>query len=580
VGAIYRQFAVTLILTMGFSAFMALTLTPALCATLLKHEPGHDDVLPSTGFFGWWNRFFAATVKRYIGATRRMLGKPGRWLILYAAILGATGWFFTKLPGSFLPSEDQGYFLSIVQLPPAATRERALEVLETVEQHYLAQKEVAHVIGVLGFSFFGRGQNAAITFVRLKSWDERPNKENSAESVVQRANMAFFRIKQAMIFAINVPPIPELAAVGGFDFRLQDRGGLGRDKLLEARNMALGLAGKNPALVGVRPEGQEAAPQVFLSVDRVKARALGIDLGDLNETLQSTLGTAYINDFVREGRILRVQMQAEADTRRTPEDLLRLPVRNARGDMIPLAEIATASWIVGTPKLDRYNGLPSMKIAGSPAPGRSTGEALLAMEDVASKLPAGVGFEWSGSSYEERLSGTQAPFLFAVSLIVVFLCLAALYESWSIPFAVMLVVPLGIFGAVVAVSLRGLPNDVYFKVGLIAIIGLSAKNAILIIEFARELQEQGKDLIEATLEACRLRFRPILMTSIAFMFGVLPLAVSTGAGANSRIAIGTGVIGGMFTATVLAVFLVPVFFVVVRRFFPGHARHHEEKHDA
>jgi multidrug efflux pump len=580
VGAIYRQFAVTLILTMGFSAFMALTLTPALCATLLKHEAGKDDVMPTTGFFGWFNRFFAATVTRYIGATRRMLGKPGRWLVLYAAILAATGWFFTKLPGSFLPSEDQGYFLSIVQLPAGATRERSLEVLESVEKHYMAQKEVAHVIGVLGFSFFGRGQNAAITFVRLKSWDERPNKENSAESVVQRANMAFFRIKQAMIFAINVPPIPELAAVGGFDFRLQDRGGLGRDKLLEARNMALGLASQNPALAGVRPEGQEAGPQVYLTVDRIKARALGIDLGELNDTLQATLGTAYINDFVREGRILRVQMQAEADTRRTPDDLLRLPVKNARGDMIPLAEIATAKWIVGSPKLDRYNGLPSMKIAGNPAPGRSTGEALLAMEDVASKLPPGIGFEWSGSSFEERLSGTQAPFLFAVSLIVVFLCLAALYESWSIPFAVMLVVPLGIFGAVLAVHLRGLPNDVYFKVGLIAIIGLSAKNAILIIEFARELQEQGKDLIEATLEACRLRFRPILMTSIAFMFGVLPLAVSTGAGANSRIAIGTGVIGGMFTATVLAVFLVPVFFVVVRRFFPGHARHHEETHDA
>ena len=580
VGAIYRQFAVTLILTMGFSAFMALTLTPALCATLLKHEAGKDDLMPTTGFFGWFNRFFAATVTRYIGATRRMLGKPGRWLVLYAAILAATGWFFTKLPGSFLPSEDQGYFLSIVQLPAGATRERSLEVLESVEKHYMAQKEVAHVIGVLGFSFFGRGQNAAITFVRLKSWDERPNKENSAESVVQRANMAFFRIKQAMIFAINVPPIPELAAVGGFDFRLQDRGGLGRDKLLEARNMALGLASQNPALAGVRPEGQEAGPQVYLTVDRIKARALGIDLGDLNDTLQATLGTAYINDFVREGRIRRVQMQAEADTRRTPDDLLRLPVKNARGDMIPLAEIATAKWIVGSPKLDRYNGLPSMKIAGNPAPGRSTGEALLAMEDVASKLPPGIGFEWSGSSFEERLSGTQAPFLFAVSLIVVFLCLAALYESWSIPFAVMLVVPLGIFGAVLAVHLRGLPNDVYFKVGLIAIIGISAKNAILIIEFARELQEQGKDLIEATLEACRLRFRPILMTSIAFMFGVLPLAVSTGAGANSRIAIGTGVIGGMFTATVLAVFLVPVFFVVVRRFFPGHARHHEETHDA
>jgi multidrug efflux pump len=580
VGAIYRQFAVTLILTMGFSAFMALTLTPALCATLLKHEAGKDDLLPTTGFFGWFNRFFAATVRRYIDATRRMLGRPGRWLLVYGAILAATGWFFVKLPGSFLPSEDQGYFLSIIQLPSGATGERTLEVLQTVEQHYLAQKEVAHVIGVVGFSFFGRGQNAAITFVRLKSWDERPNKENSAESLVQRANMTFFRIKQAMIFAINVPPIPELAAVGGFDFRLQDRGGLGREKLLEARNIALGMASQNPNLVGVRPEGQEAGPQVLLDVNRIKARALGIDLGDLNETLQATLGTAYINDFVREGRILRVQMQAESDTRRTPEDLLRLPVKNARGDMIPLAEIATAKWIVGSPKLDRYNGLPSMKIAGGPAPGRSTGEALLAMEEVAKKLPPGVGFEWSGTSFEERLSGTQAPFLFAVSLVVVFLCLAALYESWSIPFAVMLVVPLGIFGAVLAVSLRGLPNDVYFKVGLIAIIGLSAKNAILIIEFARELQEQGKDLIEATLEACRLRFRPILMTSIAFMFGVLPLAVSTGAGANSRHAIGTGVIGGMFTATLLAVFLVPVFFVVVRRFFPGHARHHEEKHDA
>lgn len=576
VGAIYRQFAVTLILSMIFSAAMALSLTPALCATLLKHESGQGDVLPTTGFFGWWNRFFAATVNRYTGATRRILGKPGRWLVVYAAILAATGWFFAKLPGSFLPSEDQGYFISIVQLPPAATRERTLEVLSAVEQHYMAQKEVAHVIGVAGFSFFGRGQNAAIAFVRLKGWDERPGKEQDADAIVQRANKAFSRIKQAMIFAINVPPIPELAAVGGFDFRLQDRAGLGRDKLLEARNMALGMAGKNPVLLGVRPEGQEAGPQLFLEVDRPKARALGIDLGELNDTLQATLGTAYINDFVRQGRILRVQMQADAQVRRTPDDILRLPVRNARGDMIPLGEIATAKWIVGSPKLDRYNGLPSMKIAGGPAPGRSTGDAMNAMEDIAAQLPPGIGFEWSGSSYEERLSGVQAPFLFAVSLIVVFLCLAALYESWSIPFAVMLVVPLGIFGAVLAVTLRGLPNDVYFKVGLIAIIGLSAKNAILIIEFARELQEQGKDLIEATLEACRLRFRPILMTSIAFMFGVLPLALSTGAGANSRHAIGTGVIGGMLTATVLAVFLVPAFFVVVRRIFPGHARHRLE----
>lgn len=575
-GAIYRQFAVTLVLTMVFSALMALTLTPALCASFLKHQHGQDDVLPSTGFFGWWNRFFANTVKRYTGATRRMLGKPGRWLVVYTVILAATGTLFMKLPGSFLPSEDQGYFLSIVQLPPGATRERTLEVLSTVEQHYLAQKDVAHVIGVAGFSFFGRGQNAAITFVRLKDWDERPNKESGAESLVQKANMAFFRIKQAMIFAINVPPIPELAAVGGFDFRLQDRGSLGREKLLEARNMALGLAAKQPALVGVRPEGQEAGPQVLLDIDRLKASALGVNLADLNDTLQSTLGTAYINDFVRQGRILRVQMQADAEVRRTPEDILRLPVRNGRGDIMPLAEIASAKWVVGSPKLDRYNGLPSMKIAGSAAPGRSTGEAMAAMEVVASQLPPGIGFEWSGTSYEERQSGSQAPFLFAISLIVVFLCLAALYESWSIPFAVMLVVPLGIFGAVLAVTLRGLPNDVYFKVGLIAIIGLSAKNAILIIEFARELQERGMELIEATLEACRLRFRPILMTSIAFIFGVLPLAISTGAGANSRIAIGTGVMGGMITATVLAVFLVPVFFVVVRRIFPGHRRHSAE----
>ena len=575
-GAIYRQFAVTLVLAMGFSALMALTLTPALCASLLKHEAG-TDVLPSTGFFGWFNRKFKATTQNYVGATRRMLGRPGRWLLVYGAILAATGWLFAKLPGSFLPDEDQGYFISVMQLPPGATRERTLEVLSTVEQHYLKQTEVEHVIGVAGFSFFGRGQNAAITFVRLKGWDERPGKEHAAGSIVQRANMAFFRIKQAMIFAINVPPIPELAAVGGFDLRLQDRGGLGREKLLEARNMALGLAGQNPVLVGVRPEGQEAGPQVFLDVDRLKARTLGIDLADLNDTLQSALGVAYVNDFVRQGRILRVQMQAEAETRRTPEDILRLPLKNARGDMIPLSEVATAKWIVGSPKLDRYNGLPAMKISGSAAPGRSTGEAMAAMEEVARKLPPGVGFEWSGTSFEERQSGSQAPFLFGISLIVVFLCLAALYESWSIPFAVMLVVPLGVFGAVSAVSLRGLPNDVYFKVGLIAIIGLSAKNAILIIQFARELQDQGKELIEATLEACRLRFRPILMTSIAFIFGVLPLAISTGAGANSRHAIGTGVMGGMIAATVLAVFLVPVFFVVVRRFFPGHARHHEEK---
>jgi multidrug efflux pump len=400
---------------------------------------------------------------------------------------------------------------------------------------------------------------------------------------VKRANMALFRIKQAMIFAVNVPPIPELAAVGGFDFRLQDRSGQGRDKLLEARNMALGIASKHPALMGVRPEGQEPGPQLQIDIDRLKARALGIDIADLNETLQSALGVAYINDFVRQGRILRVQMQAEADNRTTSEQIMRIPVRNAQGGMVPLSEIATPRWVVDLPKLDRFNGLPSMKISGGPAPGRSSGEALAAMEEVASKLPPGFGFEWSGTSSEERLSGSQAPFLFGLSVIAVFLCLAALYESWSIPVAVILVVPIGILGALAAVTLRGLPNDVYFKVGLIVIIGLAAKNAILIIQFARDLQDKGHDLVDATLEACRLRFRPILMTSIAFVLGVMPLAISTGAGANGRHAIGTGVMGGMIAATVLAVFFVPVFYVVVRRIFPGKARkiavHEESQHD-
>ncbi|MDE2311116.1 MAG: efflux RND transporter permease subunit [Betaproteobacteria bacterium] len=577
-GAIYRQFAVTLIMTILFSVLMALTLTPALCATLLKHTPGQG-LAPTTGFLGWFNRYFTKTTQRYQYGVGRVLQRTGRALVVYAAILGALGWLFFHLPTSFLPEEDQGYFISVIQLPPGATRERSQEVLSEVEKFYLKQPEVEHVIGVLGFSFFGRGQNTATAFVRLKDWDARPSPDNSASSLVKRANMMLFRIKQAMIFAVNVPPIPELAAIGGFDFRLQDRTGQGRDKLLEARNMALGTASNSTVLAGVRPEGQEAGPQLQLDIDRLKAQTLGIDIADLNDALQSVLGVAYINDFVREGRILRVQMQAEADNRTTPEQIMRIPVRNAQGGMVPLSEIATPHWTAASPKLDRYNGLPAMKISGGPAPGHSSGEAMLAMEDVASKLPLGFGFEWSGTSNEERLSGNQAPFLFALSVIAVFLCLAALYESWPIPFAVILVVPIGILGAVLAVTLRGLPNDIYFKVGLIVIIGLAAKNAILIIQFARDLQDHGHDLVEATLEACRLRFRPILMTSIAFILGVLPLAISTGAGANGRIAIGTGVMGGMIAATVLAVFLVPVFFVVVRRIFPGRARQHEDKHE-
>jgi multidrug efflux pump len=578
VGAIYRQFAVTLILTILFSVLMAMTLTPALCAALLRNDPQHE-MVPSKGFLGWFNRFFATTSQRYRNGVARVLKGTGRYLVIYAALLVGLGWLFMHLPTSFLPEEDQGYFINVIQLPPGATRERSQEVISQVEQFYLKQSEVDHVIGVLGFSFFGRGQNSAMVFVRLKDWDQRPSQDSSAPALVKKANMALFRIKQAFIFAINVPPIPELAAVGGFDFRLQDRSGQGRAKLMEARNMALGIAGKHPSLIGVRPEGQEPGPQLLLDVDRLKARALGIDIANLNDTLQSVLGVAYINDFVREGRILRVQMQAEARTRSTPEQILQVPVRNTQGDMVPLSEFVKAKWVVASPKLDRYNGLPAMKISGSPAPGHSSGDALKAMEEVAAQLPPGFGFEWSGTSNEERLSGNQAPFLFGLSVIAVFLCLAALYESWAIPVAVILVVPIGILGALAAVYMRGLTNDIYFKVGLIVIIGLAAKNAILIIQFALDLQHKGHELVDATLEACRLRFRPILMTSIAFVLGVLPLVVSSGAGANGRHALGTGVMGGMISATVLAVFFIPIFFVVVRRIFPAKARPEEDKHE-
>ncbi len=572
VGAIYRQFAATLILTMAFSVLLALSLTPAMCATLLKPSDAEKDEKRR------FNILFGRVASGYRGLTARILAGTGRWVVIYLAIVAATGWLFTLIPGSFLPDEDQGYFISLVQLPAGATQERTVAVLSQVEQFYLKQPEVDKVIGVVGFSFFGRGQNAALAFTRLKDWDERKGDEHSVQSVIGRAMGTFMRIKEAIIFAVNPPPIPELGAVGGFDFRLLDRSGQGRDALMNVRNLVLGLASQDKRLAGVRPEGQEPGPQVFLEIDREKTQALQIDMADLNDTLTSAIGVSYVNDFVRAGRILRVQMQADADLRKTPEDLLRLPVRNRLGETVLLGEIAKPKWIVGLPKLDRYDGNSSMKIAGAPAPGHSTGEAMQAMEEIAQKLPPGFGFEWSGTSYEERLAGAQAPILFALSLLVVFLALAALYESWSIPLAVILVVPLGILGAVLAVHLRGLPNDVFFKVGLIAIIGLSAKNAILIIEFARKLHNEGMDLVAATLEACRLRLRPILMTSFAFILGVSPLALSTGAGAASRHAVGTGVIGGMIAATALAIFLVPVFFVVVRKFFP--ARHRKEtKHD-
>jgi len=573
VGNIYRQFSLSLIASMAFSALLALTLTPALCATLLKPvEAGHHH--EKKGFFGWFNRTFATASTGYQGVVARILKRTGRYLIIYALIIAGVVVLFQRLPSSFLPDEDQGYMITVVQLPNGATQDRTIGVLKQIEDYYLQKesKVVDQMITVAGFSFFGRGQNGGIAFVRLKDWKERTGDGETAQDLVGRAFGALSFIKDAIIFPLNPPAISELGNSSGFDFRLQDRTGQGHAKLMEARNMMLGMAAQSPVLMGVRPEGQEDAPQLQIDIDREKAKALGVTVASINSTLSIAFGSNYVNDFIYEGRVRKVIVQAEGADRRLPDDLTKLRVRNSNGDMVAFAAFATSKWVMGSPRLERYNGMPAVKLAGQAAPGRSTGEAMRVMEENFAKLPPGFGFEWSGQSYEERLAGSQEPILYTLSLIIVFMCLAALYESWSIPFSVLLVVPLGVLGALLGVTLRGMPNDVYFKVGLIATIGLSAKNAILIVEFAKDLQAQGKGLIEATLEAVHLRFRPILMTSMAFILGVLPLAIATGAGSGSQRAIGTGVMGGMITATVLAIFLVPVFFVVVRKRFKGSAR--------
>ncbi|WP_293600951.1 efflux RND transporter permease subunit, partial [Polynucleobacter sp. 39-46-10] len=565
VGAIYRQFSVTLVITIAFSAFFALSLTPALTTTLLRQS----DMQHHKGFLGWFNDKFASFTNGYTRWIGAFLARPIRLGIIYAVIVGVTAFMYLKLPNGFLPEEDQGYLINLIQLPSGATQERTLEVLAELEKFYMAQPEVSKVVAVAGFSFLGKGQDAGIAFVRLKEWDERMAAGSDSKSIAMRANMAFFKIKSAMMFAINPPPIPELAAVGGFDFRLMDIGAAGRDKLLEARNMVLGMASQNPALAGVRPESKEFASQLYFDINRVKAQALSIDIAEVNSVLQVGLGSAYVNDFIRDGRVLRVQMRVNAETLATPDSILALRVKNRKGELIPLSEFVTPSWVVGAPKLDRYNGVPSMKIAGNPAPGYTTGDAMMTMQALASNLPPGIGFDWSGTSYEERLSASQAGLLFALSILVVFLVLAALYESWSVPFAILLVVPLGLFGQILAVLWVGMPNDIYFKVGMVVIIGLAAKNAILIVEFSRQLELEGKELVASIVEAARLRLRPIIMTSIAFIAGVLPLALSTGAGAASRNAIGTGVAGGMLSATFLAILLVPVLYLIIRKLFPG-----------
>ncbi|RJF80513.1 efflux RND transporter permease subunit [Oleomonas cavernae] len=564
-GVIYRQFSITIVSAMALSVLVALVLTPALCATMLK--PGHHG--PRRGFFGAFNRGFEWSSRKYQGVVSGVIRRVPRLLVVYLALIVGLGFLFVRMPTSFLPEEDQAIMFTQITLPVGATQERTMEVVKQVENHFLdgEKQAVKSIFTVAGFSFAGNGQNTGIGFVSFKDWSERTTQELSVQAVAGRAMGAFSQIRDAMVFAFAPPAVIELGNAGGFDLQLQDLGGLGHDKFLAARNQLLGMASQDPSLVGVRPNGQEDEPQYRIEIDQVKAGALGLSIADINSVLSSAWGGTYVNDFLDRGRIKKVYLQADAPYRMLPDDLDRWFVRNADGEMVPFSAFAKAEWTYGSPKLERYNGMPSFEIQGSAAPGLSSGDAMAAMEEMIKKLPAGVGYEWTGLSDEERASGDQAPALYAISILVVFLCLAALYESWSIPFSVILVVPLGVIGAVAAASGRGLSNDIFFQVGLLTTVGLSAKNAILIVEFAKELQEQGRSLIDATLEAVRLRLRPILMTSLAFMLGVLPLALSNGAGSGGQNAIGTGVLGGMISATILGLVFVPVFFVMIRGWF-------------
>ena len=571
VGNIYRQFSAVMGVSIAFSALMALSLTPALCATLLKPvEAGHGHA--KKGFFGGFNRGFARTAKGYEGWVAKLLRRGGRMMVIYVALIAAVGVLYMRLPTSFLPNEDQGNLLVNIQLPPGATLERTQAVVEKVEDFMLKQPEVKNMVAVLGFSFSGQGQNAGLSFVTLKDWSERAGAGHTAEAIAGRAMGALSGVRDAFIFALSPPAIPELGVSSGFTFRLQDRGGNGHDALVAARNQMLGMARQSKILAGVRPDGLEDAPQLQVDIDRDKASAQGVSFAAINSAISTALGSAYINDFPNAGRLQRVVVQAEAGARMQPDDILKLTAINSQGKAVPLSAFATTRWKTGAMQTVRYNGYPAMRIAGGAAPGYSTGDAMAEMERMAAQLPAGFGFEWTGQSREEKLAGSQAMVLYGFAILAVFLCLAALYESWSIPLSVILVVPLGVLGVLLGVSLRGMANDVYFQVGLITIIGLSAKNAILIIEFAKDLQAQGKSVVESALAAAHLRFRPIVMTSLAFILGVLPLAIASGASSASQRAIGTGVIAGMVVGTTMAVFFVPVFFVLVRGLFKGSAR--------
>ncbi|AJJ63246.1 multidrug efflux RND transporter permease AcrD [Yersinia aldovae] len=569
-GAIYRQFSITIVSAMVLSVLVALILTPALCATMLKPiAPGHHHA--KRGFFGWFNRMFDRNAHRYEKGVARVLHHSARFMLLYLLLLGGLALLFLKLPTSFLPLEDRGVFMAQVQLPVGSTQQQTLKVVENVENYFLTQEQnnVLSVFSTVGSGPGGNGQNVARLFIRLADWDKRTDSNDSSFAIIERATKAFNKIIEAKVSVSSPPAISGLGGSSGFDMELQDHGGLGHEKLMAARDQLLQLASQDPALTRVRHNGLDDSPQLQIDIDQRKAQALGVSLDDINNTLKTAWGSTYVNDFVDRGRVKKVYVQSEATARMLPEDVYKWYVRNNSGGMVPFSAFSTTRWEYGSPRLERYNGYSALEIVGEAAPGVSTGTAMNVMENLVTQLPNGFGLEWTGMSYQERLSGSQAPALYAISLLVVFLCLAALYESWSIPFSVMLVVPLGVIGAVAATWMRGLENDVYFQVGLLTIIGLSAKNAILIVEFASELNGKGKDLVEATLEASRLRLRPILMTSLAFAFGVLPMTISQGAGSGSQHAVGTGVMGGMISATVLAIFFVPLFFVLVRRRFPG-----------
>lgn len=579
-GAIYRQFSLTIVSAMALSVLVAVVLTPALCATILKpHGPDHKP--GNTGFFGWFNRMFNKSRSSYRGMAYYMSLRLFRFTAVYAVLLGVLGYYFQKIPTSFLPDEDQGTMYVMLSAPAGATKERTLESVVQIEDYFLNQEKdtVNSLFTATGFSFAGNGQNTGMGFINLKDWSERKEEGQDVFSLSQRAMGTLSKIKDAMAFAFFPPAVRELGNASGFNFQLLDRAGLGHDALVAAQGQLLGMAAQNPNLVGVRPNGLADVPQYKIDIDQEKARALGLSLADINQTLQIAWGSAYVNDFLHEDRIKKVYIQGDAPYRMSPDHLDRWFVRNADGDMIPFSTFSTGRWIYGSPRLERYNGTASLNIQGAPAPGVSSGVAMQIIEEMIQKLPEGIGYEWTGLSYEERLAGDQTTQLYALSLLIVFLCLAALYESWSVPFAVMLIVPLGILGAVITTFYSGLSNDVYFQVGLLTTVGLSAKNAILIVEFAKAKYEEGMGLLEATMLAAEQRLRPIIMTSMAFILGVTPLALASGAGSASQNAIGISVIGGMVAATFIAIFFIPMFYVLVQRYFGKKRSQEAEFHD-